>query len=135
MIVTVAGVRENDLGCPKQFLSIADSTRADAVLRRLVQHNIDGWGLTGGLAAGLHSVGAGMDGFIAKFGLSTRRGECGLDRSLELRGEAKQFSDKGCLCDRVVLCYPSHASLPDHVYRFDSLQRSPRCPERSVTFR
>jgi len=46
---------------PQQFLSIADSTRADAVLRRLVQHNIDGWGLTGGLAAGLHSAGAGMD--------------------------------------------------------------------------
>src|SRR5215472_2561209 len=43
----------------EHFLSIADLTRADAVLRRLVQHNIDGWALTGGLAVGLHSVAAG----------------------------------------------------------------------------
>ncbi len=46
---------------PQQLFSIADSTRADAVLRRLVQHNIDGWALTGGLAVGLHSVAAGME--------------------------------------------------------------------------
>ena len=45
----------------QHFLSIANSTRADAVLRRLVQHNVHGWALTGGLAAGLHSVAAGME--------------------------------------------------------------------------
>lgn len=45
----------------QHFLSIADLTRADAVLRRLVQHNIDGWALTGGLAVGLHSVATGME--------------------------------------------------------------------------
>src|SRR5215831_17491609 len=44
----------------EHFLSIADSARADASLRRLVQHNIGGWALTGGLAVGLHSVAAGM---------------------------------------------------------------------------
>jgi hypothetical protein len=40
----------------QHFLSTADLTRADAVLRRLVQHKIDGWAITGGLAVGLHSV-------------------------------------------------------------------------------
>ena len=45
----------------QHFLSIADSTRANAVLRRLVQHNIDGWALTGGLAVGLHAVAIGME--------------------------------------------------------------------------
>src|ERR1700744_3142855 len=46
---------------PLHFLSIADSTRADAVLRRLLQHNIGGWALTGGVAIGLHSAAAGME--------------------------------------------------------------------------
>jgi hypothetical protein len=68
-------------------------------------------------------------GFIAKFALSTRPGECGLNQGLELSGEAKQLSDKGSLRDGIVLCYPSHSALSDHVHRFDSLQRSPRCPK------
>jgi len=46
---------------PQHFLSSAASTRADAVLRRLVQHNIGGWALTGGLAVRLHSVAVGME--------------------------------------------------------------------------
>jgi len=51
LIVTVAVPPERKcLGMPQHFLSIADSTRADAVLRRLIQHNINGWALTGGLA-------------------------------------------------------------------------------------
>ena len=45
----------------QHFLSITDSSRADAVLRRLVQHNIEGWALTGGLALGLHSIVTGME--------------------------------------------------------------------------
>src|SRR5215467_5652140 len=45
----------------QHFLSIADLTRVDAVLLRLVQHNIDGWALTGGLAVGLHSVATGRE--------------------------------------------------------------------------
>ena len=45
----------------QQFLSAADLTRADAVLRRLVMHNIDSWALTGGLAVALHSVAAGIE--------------------------------------------------------------------------
>jgi hypothetical protein len=46
---------------PQQFFSIADSTRAEAVLRRLVLHKIKGWAVTGGLAVGLHSVAARME--------------------------------------------------------------------------
>ena len=45
----------------QHFLSIADLTRAETVLRRLVQHNIEGWALTGGLAVGLHSVATGTE--------------------------------------------------------------------------
>ena len=45
----------------QHFLSIADLTRVDAVLGRLLQHNIDGWALTGGLALGLHSVATGSE--------------------------------------------------------------------------
>jgi hypothetical protein len=45
----------------QHFLSIADSTRADAVLRRLAGHNIDGWALTGGVAVGLHSAASGTE--------------------------------------------------------------------------
>src|SRR5215472_7664083 len=45
----------------QHFLSNADLTRSVAVLRRLVQHNIEGSALTGGLAVGLHSVATGME--------------------------------------------------------------------------
>jgi hypothetical protein len=44
----------------QHFLSTAESTRADAVLRRLIQHKISGWALTGGLAVGLRSAAASM---------------------------------------------------------------------------
>ena len=45
----------------QRFLSIADLTRADAALRRMARHNIGRWALTGGLAAGLHSVATGIE--------------------------------------------------------------------------
>lgn len=46
-----------------QFLSIAESTRAEAVLRRLAQHRIDSWALTGGLAVGIHSIVTGLHSY------------------------------------------------------------------------
>lgn len=48
---------------PGRFFSGADSTRAEAVLRRLAQHRIDGWALTGGLAAGIHSIVTGLQSY------------------------------------------------------------------------
>jgi hypothetical protein len=44
----------------QHFLSIADSDRIAAVLRRLTRHNVDTWALTGGLALGIHSVTRGV---------------------------------------------------------------------------
>ena len=44
----------------RNFLSIPDSARSEAVLQRLAQHHIEGWVLTGGLAIGIHSVVEGM---------------------------------------------------------------------------
>lgn len=48
----------------QHFLSIADQIRADAVLRRIAQHNIDSWALTGGLAIRIHSITADMKSHI-----------------------------------------------------------------------
>jgi hypothetical protein len=36
---------------------------------------------------------------------------------LKLCGEAKQLSDERGLRDGIVLCYPSHSALPNHVVR------------------
>src|SRR5947207_1512347 len=35
----------------------------------------------------------------------------------------------------ILLGYPPHSALPDHLYRFDSLQGPPCRSERAVTFR
>ena len=42
-----------------------------------------------------------------------------------LSGDAEQPCDKESLADRVSFCQPSHSALPDHVHRFNPLDRPP----------
>jgi hypothetical protein len=44
-------------------------------------------------------------------------------------GEGEQLGDEMCLADRILFCQPSHSALPNHLHRFDSLQRPPRAPK------
>ena len=38
---------------------------------------------------------------------------------MELGGDAEEFGDEAGLCDGILLGYPPHSALPDHLYRFD----------------
>src|SRR5215471_16813716 len=57
------------------------------------------------------------------------------DRVWELGGDTEEFGDEGGLCDGISLCYPPRSALPNHFYRFNSLQCPPRGRARSVAFR
>src|SRR6476620_10078153 len=54
---------------------------------------------------------------------------------MEIGGNAEEFGDEAGLCDGVLLGYPPHSPLPDHLYRFDSLQSPPCRSARAVPFR
>ena len=53
-------------------------------------------------------------------------------RSNGLSGDAEQTRDKESLADRVPFCQPFHSALPDHVHRFNPLDRPPRALKRAV---
>ena len=74
------------------------------------------------------------EGFVAKFlvkGFSAARV---VSRESDLGGETEQFGDEVNLAGRIPFCQPPHSTFPNHVHCFDSLQRPPRAPKRTITF-
>jgi hypothetical protein len=71
-------------------------------------------------------------GFIAKF-VDVESGErkmVGVGRSLG--SDAEQIVDEARLGSNVSLAHPSHSSLMNHVYGFDTFQGSPCTLKRTV---
>jgi hypothetical protein len=48
----------------EQFLSVADASRASRTLRKLKQHDIQGWALAGGLAVEVHRLHRGCEAAV-----------------------------------------------------------------------
>src|SRR5690242_3131289 len=58
--IATFALRENAFGMLERLLSVSDSMRAFDLLKRLGQHRIEPWALTGGLAIEMHVVLAGQ---------------------------------------------------------------------------
>ena len=54
--------------------------------------------------------------------------------SFQLGSKTEQPANEESLADRIPFCHPSHSTLPDHVYCFDSLQRPPSALKRTIAF-
>ena len=57
-----------------------------------------------------------------------------LESSRELGRDAEQLTDEASLRHDIFFRDPSHSSLPNHVHRFDPLQRAPGRVKGTVAF-